>query len=72
MRRRAENPSCNLQWPQRSWRICSVERQDSRSLIEPLSDNELEILRLIARGTSNREIASGLFIAEGTVKEPRD
>ena len=38
------------------------------SLIEPLSERELEILRLIARGTSNREIASGLFIAEGTVK----
>jgi len=38
------------------------------SLIEPLSERELEILRLIARGTSNREIANGLFIAEGTVK----
>jgi DNA-binding NarL/FixJ family response regulator len=38
------------------------------SLIEPLSERELEILRLIARGTSNREIASGLCIAEGTVK----
>jgi DNA-binding NarL/FixJ family response regulator len=40
----------------------------TKSLIEPLSERELEILRLIARGTSNREIASGLFIAEGTVK----
>jgi DNA-binding NarL/FixJ family response regulator len=38
------------------------------SLIEPLSDRELEILRLIARGASNREIAGELFLAEGTVK----
>ncbi len=37
-------------------------------LIEPLSDRELEILRLIASGSSNREIADALFITEGTVK----
>jgi len=38
------------------------------SVIEPLSERELEILRLIAQGASNREIASALFLAEGTVK----
>lgn len=38
------------------------------SVIEPLSERELEILRLIARGASNREIATTLFLAEGTVK----
>jgi DNA-binding NarL/FixJ family response regulator len=38
------------------------------SVIEPLSERELEILRLIARGASNREIAGTLFLAEGTVK----
>jgi DNA-binding NarL/FixJ family response regulator len=37
-------------------------------LIEPLSDRELEILRLVASGSSNKEIAAALFIAEGTVK----
>ena len=36
--------------------------------IEPLSERELEILRLIAQGASNREIAGTLFLAEGTVK----
>ena len=37
-------------------------------VIEPLSDREIEILRLIAQGASNREIAGALFLAEGTVK----
>ena len=36
--------------------------------LEPLSGRELEILRLIAQGASNREIADALFLAEGTVK----
>ncbi|WP_306206507.1 response regulator [Actinoplanes sp. RD1] len=35
---------------------------------EPLSQRELEVLRLIARGCSNREAARQLFISEATVK----
>jgi DNA-binding NarL/FixJ family response regulator len=37
-------------------------------LVVPLSDRELEVLRLLADGRSNREIAGTLFLAEGTVK----
>ena len=33
-----------------------------------LTDRELEVLRLIARGQGNRDIARGLFISENTVK----
>ena len=40
----------------------------SESLIEPLSERELEILRLIAQGLSNREISERLFLALDTVK----
>ena len=38
------------------------------SLVEPLSGRELQILKQIATGSSNREIGNALFIAEGTVK----
>jgi DNA-binding NarL/FixJ family response regulator len=37
-------------------------------LAEPLSPREMEILRMVATGASNREIAEILVIAEGTVK----
>ena len=33
-----------------------------------LSAREAEILRLLSRGLSNRELAERLFITEGTVK----
>jgi DNA-binding NarL/FixJ family response regulator len=35
---------------------------------EPLSQRELEVLGLIARGSTNREAAKQLFISEATVK----
>jgi len=35
---------------------------------EPLSSRELDVLALVARGTSNRDTATRLFISEATVK----
>jgi DNA-binding NarL/FixJ family response regulator len=37
-------------------------------LVVPLSDRELDVLRLLAEGRTNRQIAAELFLAEGTVK----
>jgi DNA-binding NarL/FixJ family response regulator len=35
---------------------------------DPLTEREVEVLRLLAGGYNNREIADGLGVAEGTVK----
>jgi LuxR family maltose regulon positive regulatory protein len=45
-----------------------LRARESAAVLEPLSARELEILRLIARGHSNREIGEQLFLALDTVK----
>jgi LuxR family transcriptional regulator, maltose regulon positive regulatory protein len=44
------------------------ENTPDHSLIEPLSQRELEVLQLIAQGLSNHEISERLFLALSTVK----
>jgi LuxR family maltose regulon positive regulatory protein len=46
----------------------SVEGAAEQRLVEPLTERELEVLRLLSSGKSNAEIGGHLFVAVGTVK----
>ncbi len=48
--------------------LVSPTKNPQSELIEPLSQRELEILKLIAQGLSNEEICKKLFLALDTVK----
>ena len=45
-----------------------VSTDPKKTLADPLSNREVEILRYVATGASNKEIADILVISEGTVK----
>jgi DNA-binding NarL/FixJ family response regulator len=49
-------------------RLAPPARPVDDGLAEPLTGRELDVLRLLAQGLSNRQIASRLSLAEGTVK----
>ncbi|NDJ61705.1 MAG: response regulator transcription factor, partial [Chloroflexi bacterium] len=46
----------------------AAPESEAQTLVDPLSDRELEVLRLLAQGMSNRDIAARLFLSVGTVK----
>jgi LuxR family maltose regulon positive regulatory protein len=50
-------------------RTATGSPQAVRLLSEPLSERELEVLRLVAAGKSNREISGQLFVTVDTVKK---
>jgi ATP/maltotriose-dependent transcriptional regulator MalT len=46
----------------------STQSTSNQTLADPLTDRELEALKLIAEGLSNRQIVEKLFLSLGTVK----
>lgn len=49
-------------------RMAAAPQSGQGLLDEPLTEREMEVLKAIAAGMSNREIADQLYITEGTVK----
>src|SRR5438067_394911 len=49
-------------------RITVLIADDHSVVRETLSEREIDVLKLMAQGKSNKEIGSALFISEGTVK----
>jgi LuxR family transcriptional regulator, maltose regulon positive regulatory protein len=46
----------------------SINRNQQKEMIEPLSERELQVLRLVAQGLTNHEISQRLVLALSTVK----
>ena len=46
----------------------SLPSLGNRPMIEPLTNREIEVLRMLSKGTSNKTIAQRLFISTETVK----
>ncbi|HEX6478200.1 MAG TPA: LuxR C-terminal-related transcriptional regulator [Ktedonobacteraceae bacterium] len=60
-----QNETSNLPGPAQAM---PAQTSVAQSLPDPLSRREMEVLRLLAGGASNREIAAALVLAPGTVK----
>lgn len=49
-----------------------LQRAGDRDTFEPLTDREREVLRLVAEGKTNRQIADALFVSIKTIQTHRD
>src|SRR5205085_10627290 len=48
--------------------MAAASQPAARSIPDPLTPREVEILRLVAQGQTNRQIAERLIVAVGTIK----
>jgi len=48
--------------------ISSVKKKPAATLTGKLTQREVEVLQLLARGSSNEDISKQLFLSEGTVR----
>jgi DNA-binding NarL/FixJ family response regulator len=55
-------------WMERAATITKPRKEHSSGVVDGLTAREIEIVRMIAKGFRNKEIAESLFISEGTVK----
>lgn len=62
------NPTAATKLVDRFSKAMSTESQRDTEGLKDLTDRELDILKCIAEGLSNDEIAKRLFLTEGTVK----
>ena len=44
------------------------EKKQAPEPVEPLTERERDVLRLLGQGMSNKEISAALFISEGTAR----
>jgi two-component system, NarL family, response regulator LiaR len=49
-------------------RVSNQQTQPASIITNKLTDREIEVLRLIAKGLSNTDIANQLYLSEGTVR----
>ena len=57
-----------MTWLLQEISAASTPKASTGPEVDPLTEREVEVLKLVARGKSNQEIAGELVIGEGTVR----